>query len=1299
MSKTNKNVKFFVLIAFLIAAVVCLLLMGKVGINYNISDYLDEETETKISLGIIEKEFGLSGDVQVMIEDVEIEEAYKIKEIITGVDKVVAVSFDETSTDFYKDKTALFTVLLDGDEYSESARGAVAAIEDVLEDTYGERLHMGGTVAEKISLRNAIQTEIALILAISLCLVAILMLITAKSWLEPFVILAAAGVAVLLNMGTNIIFGEISYITNAVAAILQLALSMDYSIMLLHAFRDMKKEESDIHVAMNKAVKSVMSPVSASALTTIAGLLALLFMSFRIGFDIGIVLMKSIVLSAITALTLLPALLLIFDKLLEKTKKRELVLKGKSFCTLAFKGSKVILPIALVIIVGCCILQTGNSYSFTDASNKNQNIVGTFGENNTVIIVYENSDSAVEKERELSAILKSYKKADGTPIIKKMTSLAETVKAEYDVDAAAETLGVPVERAELLFAVYHLRENSKSVKISSAEFLGLANELIETDPDASAMATEEVKKALGALMISGQIMNNPHTPTELCTLIGNSGFVPEEKLEALAPMIKQMYGILLYDKIEDKTVSMLELLNFIPEAQSNPLASGFITPKTVETIKNLLEKSGTTKQYLEEQETLLISTKADLESKKAELEAQKQELPAQKQALLEKKEEITAQKSELLELKNNLTAKKAEVLATRSELITTKEDLIVQRADVEEALAILKEQLETAIRYNFEQSYIVYLTQKISEAEDGLNQIDDGLSQIDAGLAQIAAGLLEIDAGFEEINGYLVQIEAGFIEIDSYLSQIDDGFTVIDGYLSQIDDGLAQIEDGFAQIEAGYAQLEATEAALNAKYGYEGFIDAIKEISTPMLQPLEETKQELGAKKQELTSTLEDLNTQLEEATKLGDGAAIESLTQEISELEAEIAEIDADLAETEESLSSFESLSNIPAEAVQQLYILYFQKNNAIPDEKISGQEFVNAVLTTAEENKIIGEFITDETKAMLESLITANEFLADETQLTYTELAAKLNELSAALPNMGAGEISTDILMGVYAKHAASNEELFKGEKISAETLVTFLSDGNLPLVELTKEQETAIADAKAALENGKALLVSDNYTRLLLSVDLPAESEESYKFARDITADTKKVFGESAHVAGEIISTNDLAEAFDYDNKLISIFTIVSIFVIIMLVFRSFSLPVLLVAIIQGAIWIAMSTSLITGPMFFMSYIMATCILMGATIDYGILMSTSYVNARATLDKKDALLRAVEIAMPTVFTSGLILMICGFVVGLIASQTSISSVGFLLFKGTLVSTIMITVVLPSILYILDGFILKLTLRKKNK
>ena len=1416
MNNPNKNVKYFVVAAFLIAAIVSVLMIGKVKINYNISEYLNEETETKIALGIIEEEFGLSGDAQVMIENVDVAEALKIKEIISGVDGVVAVSFDESSTDFYKNNNALFTVLLDGDEYSESARGAVAAIEDMLDDTYGERLHMGGTVAEKIALRNAIQTEIALILAISLCLVAVLMLITAKSWLEPIVILLAAGVAVLLNMGTNIFFGQISYITNAVAAILQLALSMDYSIMLLHGYREMKKDNDDIHVAMNKAIKNVVRPVSASALTTIAGLLALLFMSFRIGFDIGIVLMKSIVCSAFTALTLLPAFLLIFDKLLAKTEKRELVLKGKAFADLAFKGAKIVTPIALVIVVACCVLQTGNSYSFTDASNKNEAIIDTFGENGTVIIVYENSDEAETAERKLASVLASYKKEDGSPVIKKITSLASTVRAEYDVKAAASTLGIDEERAELLFAVYHLTLNNDSIKMSSKTFVDLANGLLATDLDAAKLATEEVKAALGSVVTVGQIMNDHHTKDSFYSVIAESKLVDEAKLTTLGAMIDQMYGLKLYDKIENNKVSMAEMLAFIKTAVQNPLASEFIPDNAIDSVELLLSEIENLKlqkeelngyiatleelkgylatyeeitEYLAKYEEITgyLATYEELTGYLATYEeltglvATYQEITgylatyreitgylatykeltgylATYQELtgyIAKYQEITGYLATYQELTGYLatyqeltgyittyqeiTALKPVLTAQKAELIALKQEVTTQLEKLNDTL-----RLQTILN-NTEQ--IATLKQKIAEAEAGIDQINAGLAQIDEGLEQIDAGIAQIEPRLDEINDGIAQIEpmlpeieAGIAQIEPRLDEIYDGIAQIEPMLPEIYAGIAQIEPRLPEINAGIAQIAPRLPEINAGIAQIGpmlpeindgiaqieprldeIYDGIAQIE-PMLPEIYDGIAQIEPRLDEIYDGIAQIEPRLDE---IYDGIAqIEPRLDEINdgiaqiepmlpEIEAGIAQIDAALAVVdaaysyeefipaiqslvaakEENSDTLNGLDGISSETIRQLYILYFNDKGIIPNEAILGSEFVEFILSSSP------IALPEETEAMLLKLVETNKFLTDTAEYTFTEMTEKLTDLAkTVLPEGSNSDITPALLMGMYAKQAVATK-LFSTSTVSAEKIVEFLSGDELPLVTLTDDQKAAIDDAKAALESGKALLVGENYTRLLLSVDLPAESADSSKFAKSLTADVKSIFGDNAHVAGEIISTNDLNEAFDFDNKLISIFTIVSIFLIIMLVFKSISLPVILVAVIQGAIWIAMSTSLITGPMFFMSYIMAICILMGATIDYGILMSTSYVNARSTMNKKDALIRALELAMPTVFTSGLILMICGFVVGLIASQTSISSVGFLLFKGTLISTVMITVVLPSILYLLDSIVLKLTIKKKEK
>ncbi|MBR4835561.1 MAG: MMPL family transporter, partial [Clostridia bacterium] len=398
-TKTVKTLKYVVICLFLLFSIISVRLISTIAINYNISDYLDEATDTKISLGIMEEEFGLISNVQVMVKDVSPEEAEEIKSTIKTIENIIFVNFSAQNTDYYKDGDALFVVLVDGNEYSDTAKEALTDIEEALSEKYGERLQLGGTVMEKKLLRAAIQGEIMMILAISICLVAVLMLITAASWIEPLVLLAASGVAVLLNMGTNAIFGEISYITNAIAAILQLALSMDYSIVLLHSYREHKKSADTKEIAMLSAIKEVVKPVSASALTTIAGLLALLFMSFTIGFDIGSVLMKSIVISALTSLTLLPALLLIFDRLMVKTAKRDLKFKGEKIANASLKAGKFIVPIALILVAVCCVVNFSARYNFVDSSNSNPEISETFGDSGTLIVLFKNCEDAEEKEK------------------------------------------------------------------------------------------------------------------------------------------------------------------------------------------------------------------------------------------------------------------------------------------------------------------------------------------------------------------------------------------------------------------------------------------------------------------------------------------------------------------------------------------------------------------------------------------------------------------------------------------------------------------------------------------------------------------------------------------------------------------------------------------------------------------------------------------------------------------------------------------------------------------------------------
>lgn len=1094
--KTNfeKSKKYIVIVLFLVAAVLSVVFVNRVSINYNMSDYLDDSTETRVALDIIEDEFGMTADIQVMIEDISVVEAKDVCDTLESIPDVLAVNFDEYDESYYKDGNALFIVIVDGDEYSDVANTVLAEVKDALDETFSGKIGYDGAVIAKANLRDSIEGEIPFILAVAICLVAAIMLLTSKSWIEPIILLFVSGVAILINMGTNAFLGEISYITNAVAAILQLALSIDYSIVLLHSYRTLKETEEDKGTAMSKAIRSVVKPVSASALTTISGLLALLFMSFKIGFDIGIVLMKGIVISAVASLTLLPALLLLFDKPMSRTEKKEITLRGGPFCNFAYKSNKIVVPVAIVLIVVCCVLQFGNSYTFTDSESTDSMIAETFGRNNTVVVVYPNVGNGYADESKLIDKLDTYKTADGKLVLKNYSAYGNTVRELYDVKTAAQKLDLAESDVEMLLTMYHLYGDCSLVELKTSEFVKYADALISGDADAADFTDEETIKTIRTMIVVDEIMNNDHTAEEFFTL-ATTGVMEGTDLDLFS--IKQTYGLYFYDEVSNKSVDFKTMLDYLISAADKTETKDMFDARTVSDLTSL---SDGIEQFNRQMEQPLT-----------------------------------------------------------------------------------KVQFQGYMYQNY------------------------GVLIDDATAAQIYAG-------YYYSIGQAEQETIPFLKLMTFL--VDQN----------------QITD--ASSVAAIREYEKLYATIYSDYPYEEFLTTLSKIATA------------------LSGTEPEINT--------------------------------TDLA-------------------VQQVYVMYFYEQNSIPVTSVSGRVFVDFVNSTVATNSVVSDRLSADGKAKLSDICLVDEFLTDTELYDFQRMADRLTELQSGIKSMASSaELNGDKVSGVYIKYAIGHGYALT-DAVAAKDLVDFvianMDTNELLTVKMSSDQRDKVIDARDDISDATELFVGKNYSRMLLSVDLPDESEDSTEFIEYLTAAVKETFGEGAHIAGVMVSTYDLQETFDKDNTLISIFTIVSIFLVIMLVFRSFSLPVILVVVIQGAIWIAMSTSLITGPMFFMSYIVTVCILMGATVDYGILMSTNYVKYRATLDKKEALLKSVEAAMPTVFTSGTILTVCGLVIGIIASQPAISTVGLLICKGALVSVLMVMLVLPSALYLLDGFILKLSVKTKKR
>ena len=328
IEKQNWIVSVFVA-ACLLSAVAMLF----VEVNYDLTEYLPDNAQSGIGLNKMEDEFGYPGTARIMLKDVTLYEAKQYKDRMENVDGVDQILWCDSTVniysgedfihkedieDYYKDGYAVMDVTF---KEGNTAKSTSAAI-DELKAIAGDKGCFTGMAVQNKSLQENLASEMQLILTVAIIMIFTILCITTTAWSEPFLFLLVMGVAILLNRGTNIFIGRVSFLTNNVAMVLQLATSMDYSIFLLDAFTREKKKGLSDEEAMVDAVDAAINSIFASSLTTIAGFVALMFMKFSIGFDMGLVLAKGIVFSLLTVVLFMPAMIFRFAKWNEKTAHR-----------------------------------------------------------------------------------------------------------------------------------------------------------------------------------------------------------------------------------------------------------------------------------------------------------------------------------------------------------------------------------------------------------------------------------------------------------------------------------------------------------------------------------------------------------------------------------------------------------------------------------------------------------------------------------------------------------------------------------------------------------------------------------------------------------------------------------------------------------------------------------------------------------------------------------------------------------------------------------------------------------------
>lgn len=493
-----------------ILAVLSIFFTMTVPVNYNMVDYLPSTANSTVAIGIMQEEFGGElPNARVMVEDVSVQEALDYKEKLMATPGITAVvwlddmvGLDTLNTtplefldasltdDYYKDRNALYSVSIASAEEAETLTSIYNLI--------GENNAVSGDAVNTALTQTASVSEVVNAMAILLPIIIIILIFSTTSWLEPLLYLLTIGVAVLINMGTNVIFGEISFVTQTVSPILQLAVSLDYAIFLLHSFNDLRASHEP-REAMRLAMKRALPSVAASAGTTVIGFLALAFMRFGIGADLGLNLVKGILLSFISVMVFLPALTLLCGKLIDKTKHRALIPSIKGSGILKIKTPFLIL--AVIIVLPCFLAQSNTEFAYgtsgvaaTPRATRDSAVIEEqFGKENALVLLVPRESAG--KESELCDALSDIPHITG--LLSYVTAVGASIPTEY----------VPQETVEQFYSSNYARivlytdisEEGEEAFMTVEAVLDTAAEYYETYYVAGQSATlYDMKNVVGA---------------------------------------------------------------------------------------------------------------------------------------------------------------------------------------------------------------------------------------------------------------------------------------------------------------------------------------------------------------------------------------------------------------------------------------------------------------------------------------------------------------------------------------------------------------------------------------------------------------------------------------------------------------------------------------------------------------------------------------------------------------------------------------------------------------------------------
>jgi len=447
-----------ILAVFAALTVACGVLIPQVRLNYDMSRYLPKNSGARVGSDLMNKEFPQTSTLGVMLSGLDAQQKDKVYQELSAKAHVASVSFDAQSAQCDKDGHSLYTLQLDVGPYADASRALVSEL-SVEYEAFG--VAISGEAAKNVSMG-----VLPLLFGVAAAILCIILVLMCNSWVEPVLILAALGVAIVLNLGTNTMFASVSDISMAIGAILQLVLSVDYSIMLLGRFRQEKQTTPDPRQAMKNALRRSFTSISSSAATTIVGMLALVFMRFLIGRDIGLVLAKGVFLSLLCIFTVLPGLALLCNPAIEKSEKKFLRFPMGRWGGFSYKARIAIPVVFVALFAGSFVLRDKVHIDYT--LEKYNDVGKIFTPDNPIVVLYENKD-----EDAMAALALAWEK---DPQVNGVESCATSLRKEMTARDMAGYLasaggGMEMDAPLLGMVYYDVRSAQPPPPMTAAAFL------------------------------------------------------------------------------------------------------------------------------------------------------------------------------------------------------------------------------------------------------------------------------------------------------------------------------------------------------------------------------------------------------------------------------------------------------------------------------------------------------------------------------------------------------------------------------------------------------------------------------------------------------------------------------------------------------------------------------------------------------------------------------------------------------------------------------------------------------------